>query len=298
MGCQSTRRSQAQLARQAVTGTIEVPGATLFYRSIGEGAPLLVIHGGPTLDHSYLSDHLDGLSAEGRQVIYYDQRACGQTILHQDTAGMSLLAFVQDIEALREALGIAQWDVLGHSWGGLLAQAYVIRHPDRVKHVVFVSSMAPDASSWLAAQAVEAKRITAQDSTEALAIRRTKAFSVGDHEAVEALMRIGFRSQLANPDHLGRLRITLPQDVFSRSRLFGQLAPDLAGFDFRYDLERVTVPALVIYGDQEVAATTGGPALAEHLPNARWEVVPNCGHFVFLEQPAIFQALVSDFLGR
>lgn len=311
--CGTAREGFRAPARE---GFLERPGASVYWRALGRGEPVLVLHGGPLLDHGYLAPHLDGLAAEGLELIYYDQRACGRTVLHDDTAGMSLAGFVCDIEALRARLGHERWTLLGHSWGGLLAQAYAVAHPDRVERLVLVSSLPPSAEGRAAADAAERARLRlpdsadaagralalrlAADSAEAAAVRATEAFAAGDDEAIEALMRIALRGQMADPADLGRLPIDLPEDVADRARAFGGLAPDLAGYAFTDDLRRVRVPALVLYGAFEPLATVGGPELFAALPapGSRWVVLPDCGHFAFLERPEAFRREVLDFLGR
>lgn len=311
--CGTAREGFRAPARE---GFLERPGASLYWRAVGRGEPVLVLHGGPLLDHGYLAPHLDALAGEGLEMVYYDQRACGRTVLHDDTAGMSLAGFVRDIEALRVHRGHERWTLLGHSWGGLLAQAYAAAHPDRVERLVLVSSLPPSAEGRAAAEAAERARLRlpdsadaagralalrlAADSAEAAALRATPAYAAGDDETIEALMRIASRGQMADPALLGRLHLDLPEDVAERAKAFAGLAPDLAGYAFTRDLERVRAPALVLYGEVEPLAQVGGPALFEALsaPGSRWVLLPDCGHFAFLEQPVAFRREVLEFLGR
>ena len=101
----------------------------------GSGEPAIVIHGGPLLDHGYLQPYLAPLGDE-LELIFYDQRLSGRSDGVVDSASVRLDTFVDDIEALREALGLERVHLIAHSWGGLLAMKYATAHPDRGKVVL------------------------------------------------------------------------------------------------------------------------------------------------------------------
>src|SRR4051794_4879294 len=105
----------------------EINGTQLFYTTHGQGRPMLVMHGGLGFDHTYFRPWLDPL---GEQVtlIYYDQRGQGQSARIESFAGVTHETLVDDADALREHLGYDQIILLGHSYGGFLAQDYALRH--------------------------------------------------------------------------------------------------------------------------------------------------------------------------
>ncbi len=111
--------------------------------TIGTGRPLLIVHGGPGLDHSYLRPWLDPL-AKQRQLIFVDLRASGQSpsCLAED---FKLDNIVADLEALRTRLGIERWSLLGHSAGGFVVQHYARNNPDRIDSIVLASTSAAPA---------------------------------------------------------------------------------------------------------------------------------------------------------
>jgi proline iminopeptidase len=112
-------------------------GTDLAYRVSGAGLPVICLPGGPMQDSVYLGD-LGGLSAH-RQLIMMDYRGTGQSAIPQDTASYRCDRLVDDVEALREHLGLDRLDLLAHCAGANLAALYVARHPDRVGKLVLVT---------------------------------------------------------------------------------------------------------------------------------------------------------------
>ncbi len=106
-----------------------INGVSLYYETIGDGTPIVVVHGGPGLDHSYLLPQMGEL-AKGYKLIFYDQRAMGKSSADFDTNLMTMNSFVEDLEGIRKAFGLEKMNLMGHSWGGLVSMFYAIRYPD------------------------------------------------------------------------------------------------------------------------------------------------------------------------
>src|SRR6266542_157387 len=118
---------------------VPVDGAELFCREIGQGRPIIVIHGGPDFDHTYLLPEMDRLSDTFR-LIYYDQRGRGKSADNVQPEDVTFQSEVEDLEGLRQYFQLESVAVLGHSWGGLLAMEYAIRHPDRVSRLILMNT--------------------------------------------------------------------------------------------------------------------------------------------------------------
>jgi len=112
-------------------GHVAVPGARLFCRALGDGMPLIVLHGGPDFDHHYLVPELDCLASRFR-LIYYDQRGRGRSSEGVTPEDVGIASEVDDLERVRRHFGLDSMALLGHSWGSLLALEYATRHPERV----------------------------------------------------------------------------------------------------------------------------------------------------------------------
>ena len=123
---------------------VETNGAKLFCTVLGQGEagrePLIVLHGGPGMAQDYLRPYMDKL-AEGRQVIYYDQRGGGRSECDGAAEKLSLEVSIEDLDAVRREFGFEKVSILGHSWGGLVAMRYAAAHPEAVNKLILLNSM-------------------------------------------------------------------------------------------------------------------------------------------------------------
>lgn len=120
-------------------GQLAVPGGSIWYTvsGTGEGTPLVLLHGGPGFPSYYLKP-FEALG-DDRPVVRYDQLGAGKSGATTDTTLFTVPHFVAELDSLRAALGVSRWDVLGHSWGSILAVEYYHAHPDRVRALVLAS---------------------------------------------------------------------------------------------------------------------------------------------------------------
>ncbi|GMR13989.1 MAG: prolyl aminopeptidase [Gemmatimonadota bacterium] len=274
-----------------------VNGTELFVTRLGEGEPIIVVHGGPMLEHGYLLPHLEPV-AETHELILYDQRLSGRSAPEVDSASVRLQTYVDDIEALRTTLGLKRIHLMGHSWGGLLAMNYAIRYGENLKSLILLSPMSPSTALWQQEEKALAELVTDADRAEMQTIRQTEAFAQRRPEAIAELLRTSFKAQFHDRSLINELRIYVPDDYASRSAQFGYMTADLTDFDLQDALAGVDVPTLIIYGAAEPSAEIGGPVLDELLPNSELVVIENSGHFPFIEQPDTLLATVLDFLDR
>jgi proline iminopeptidase len=121
-------------------GFTYVPGGKIWYKvtGIGKGIPVVLLHGGPGSSSFYLKP-FEELGNE-RQVIRYDQLGGGKSTFITDTSMFNIEHFVFELDSLRRAFGISKWNVLGHSWGTILALEYYLKYPDNVASLSFASA--------------------------------------------------------------------------------------------------------------------------------------------------------------
>ncbi|MBO6577094.1 MAG: alpha/beta hydrolase [Rhodothermales bacterium] len=275
-------------------GVREVNGTQLFVREMGSGAPVLVVHGGPLMEHGYFLPHLTPLADDFR-LVFYDQRMSGRTPV-DSVGGVSMALLLQDMDALRADEGVEQIHVIGHSWGGHLAMRYAMAYPERLRSLVLSNPMAGSRVLWMEEEAELAARASDADRAERQAIMATPAFSRFDPAAIDQLMRVSFRVQFADTARMHGLSMYFPDDYADRSSRFGALFAEMMAYDFHDALGSFEAPTLLVYGEEEPAATIGGVALLEALPNAEIVLVPDAGHFPFIEQPDEWLEAVGGFL--
>lgn len=258
---------------------------------VAGAVPLLLINGGLLHDHALLWPALSPL-AEARQVVLYDQRGRGRSAPPADPLAARIEDDADDVGALRRALGIRRWDVLGHSWGGGIAMLGVARDPAGTRRLVTVDAVGPT-SAWM-------------DPLHLRALERL------DGEAQATVARYG-GSSLHAPDpavHAAHNQ-AIHRAWFADDDLARYLAPPLAtsltgaavaarlrreGYDWRPALRALSTPTLVVHGERDALAPDVALELAALLPRASAVLLPDAGHMPFWEAPRPFFSLVGDFL--
>src|SRR5690348_8648046 len=120
-------------------GFVDAHGVLIYYMTVGRGAPLMIVHGGPGADHTYFLPYLLPL-ARHNKLVFIDERGSGQSQKLQNTAGYTVENMVEDVEAVRQALGLGRMSLLGHSYGGVLAQAYALKYQQNLTHLILCST--------------------------------------------------------------------------------------------------------------------------------------------------------------
>ncbi|MFE0458370.1 alpha/beta fold hydrolase [Kitasatospora sp. NPDC058965] len=274
-------------------------GTKLWYELLGTGdrVPLVVLPGGPGTDLRYLGS-IGGLDRD-RPLVLLDGRATGRSEVPADRATVAFAEQARDVEALREHLGLARFDLLGHSAGTLTAQQYAAAHPDRVRRMVLVTPAGRAARE--------------PDPAELAELRAARSGEPWYPRAVEAERRL--RTAQVAPDEQGFLQaMQLPFSwhSWSRARLAEYVAGHASSLPWLReafyassttdpaDLARLAaagVPVLVIAGASDgLLGTAPARAVAALHPAARLAVLDRSGHRPWVEQPEEFRALVNEFL--
>lgn len=277
-------------------GMVDVKGGTsLYYHMIGKGEPVIVIHGGPMLDQSYLFDHFKSL-AKDHTLIFYDQRVSGKSSAIADSTSLTMANMVNDIETIREKLELDQVHIIGHSWGGFLAAKYAGEHPPKVKSLILCDAMPPSHRLWQQEEKEIATHVTAYDSALRDVIMNLDGFKKQtDVTLVDSLMKVSFKIQFVDTTKLSRLKVKLPKDYFQRSKIFSYIGKEFYSFDITEQLKRIIAPTLIIYGDQEPALKISAPVFKENIESSKVVVIKQSGHFPFIEQPEEFKKTVEAF---
>jgi proline iminopeptidase len=282
-------------------GFVSGAGAEIYYKTIGRGFPLVLMHGGPGADHSDFLPYLRPL-ARRYQLVLVDERGSGRSERLQDSKHYTLESMVEDLEVLRKHLRLKRWVMLGHSFGGILAQAYAVRYPQYLAGLV------------LAGTASSAKSVNADFRR----IRRTTKTSLrarlDAHERMGIFQRNGeYRRAYATlssralapfmyakqpPARFKRpaaVAMEVLREMWVRRSDF-RIDGNLRGFDFTARLSRVKAPALVVIGDRDLVTTTSAQLSRASLPRATLVVMGECAHMMFVDQTVRFNHLLDGFL--
>src|SRR5262249_10020885 len=116
-------------------GFVDSNGVLIYYQSFGLGRPLLILHGGPGASHDYFLPHLVPLARTNR-LVFIDERGSGRSQKLEDASGYTVENMVEDVESVRKALELGEVSLLGHSFGGVLAQAYALKYQANLTHLI------------------------------------------------------------------------------------------------------------------------------------------------------------------
>ncbi len=274
------------------TRMVSVNGVSLWVDSRGAGAatPLMVLNGGPGVSHEYMlvSSVWDSLATR-RQVIFYDQRGTGRSPALRKDQSCTLADQIADLEALRVRLGLAQMDVLGHSWGGSLAMAYAARHPRHIRRMILCDSAAP---KW------EETRFLFRDifpeGTE-----RQDALQFAEQQGDTAALHADFREyqgMLACDPKLREAMRNGPPPAFSAA-VNSALFAEMKNVDLGPEIAKFTFPTLVLCGrfDANVAPSVAWK-IHHGIPGSEFTVFERSGHLPFYEESDAFLERVERFL--
>lgn len=287
----------------ATEGHLRVKGASLYVRQVGHGPPVVVVHGGPDFDHYYLRPELDAL-ADAVRLVYYDQRGRGRSSAGVDPGGVSLDSEIDDLEGLRQSLGLASVALLGHSWGGLLAMEYAVRHPERVSHLVLMNTAPASYDDWRTFREQLRDRRTPEDLQVMEAVADSAAYRAGDLDAEAAYYRVHFRVAVHTPEVaeavVSRLRVHFtPEGVLTARAIEDRLYQETAskpGYDLLPGLHRSARPTLVVHGEEDFVPREAVARIADAVPGGKLSVLPGCGHFAYLERPRQVHREVTEFV--
>ena len=143
---------------------VKVSDAALYVRVAGNQEPgnvMIALHGGPGQSHHYMLD-LERLAGKEFAVVTYDQRGVGgSSAPPADPSNYDLMDYVEDLDAVRRAVGAGQVHLLGHSWGGVVAMHYATVYPQSVRSLILVGSGSPTWGGMMAAGARIGQRVQA-----------------------------------------------------------------------------------------------------------------------------------------
>lgn len=295
-------RSAAGKAADVGEHRFDVGGVRLWYRVAGQptGTPVIVLHGGPG-EGSQTFARFAGRSLEPRlRMVYLDQRGSGRSERPKQARYYSISLLVDDIEALRRQLGAPRIDLIGHSFGTILALEYGARYPERVAHLVLAAAV-PDLPRMFDIQCARLQKDDKRAFARAARSKRSGAyprcdiFSAYEGEALSAMIH---RNMYPHPDTGRKVdEADAAGGLGNSGELSGALI-DQGLWSYRFlKAAKVRAPTLVIAGGRDLqAAEAPQRDLARALPHGRFLVYPGDGHFMFVEEPQRFANDVTAFL--
>lgn len=269
-------------------------GLTLSYERRGSG-PLLVCHpGGPGCSAAEFRDFA-GLD-DTFDLVFLSPRGSAGSDAAED---YSLASYAADVESLRKHLGVEELDLLGFSHGGMVAMAYAAEFKPRVRRLVLAGTLAVWGDDAQAAmeRGIEARRAEPWFEEAQRAIQEEQA---GEFSSVKELAANTQRQaplyfhRWEGNERIGR---ELFSDFASSEPLLQFNTAEFPTLDLRPELRAITAPTLVLAGEDDmIAGPVCGDAIVRELSDGRLVVIPETGHFLYVEQPEAFRAALTEFL--
>ena len=281
-------------------GFAAVPGGKIYWRRFGEGrkTPLLTLHGGPGAAHNYLLS-LQAL-AEDRPVIFYDQLGCGKADAPAEENVYTIQRSVEELDAVREALGLGRVILFGHSWGTILAIEYLCQERGKgVEKVILAGALS---SVPQAIAGMQRRLDSLPDGVGARVRQLEQGGKMGTPEYAALAQKFYDNFVLRTPPSPDALASF---DALSKSIAYRVLnGPNeftivgkIKDWDRSRDLKAITQPTLITTGEFDEITLDCHSTIRDGVSGrSRLVVMPGCSHMTMCEQPKSYNALVRAFL--
>jgi proline iminopeptidase len=276
---------------------VRIDDTSLFVVERGNGYPVIVLHGGPGLDHHEFADYLDPLTDEFRLVLV-DQRANGRSERPPEST-WTLERMAQDVIMLARALGLDRYAVLGHSYGAFVALQNAVDYPGMAAQTI-VSSGVPS-MRFLEVVDRNLAMFEPIELREQVTTSWAREASIQTQEEFAEVMADQFPFHFADPldpriaDYLERTKHT----VYSPEVLRMFSANGYGGIEVEDRLGDIQSPVLVLGGRHDRTCTAeASEAIAKGVRNAKLRIFERSGHMTFVEEPELYVATVRSFLTR
>jgi proline iminopeptidase len=292
-------------------GYVNAHGVMIYYKSFGRGQPLMLLHGGPGASHDYFLPHLLPLARHHR-LIFIDERGSGRSQTLEDPSGYTVENMVEDVEAVRQALGLGRISLLGHSYGGVLAQAYAFKYQKNLAALILGSTFAStQATNQVFLHMKEKMPAEVRDH-----INKLEAEGLYGHgkdyeknrytsEYMAAAWGDGYFPYIyqnhpdANYDPVddGKISWELYREMWGSHGEF-VIDGNLKSVEYTDRLPTIKVPTLILVGDHDEVDPSLSQTIHKKIAGSKLVILPKSGHMTFIDQPGMFQKAVEDFLAK
>jgi proline iminopeptidase len=290
-------------------GFVDANGVMIYYKILGRGEPLLIVHGGPGASHDYFLPHLLPL-ARHHKLVFIDERGSGRSQNLEDPSGYTVENMVEDVEAVRSALGLDQVTLLGHSYGRALAQAYALKYQKNLSHLIL-------GSTWSSTKALNELLVRMkQNLSPELRQRIDSLESAGLYghgkeyeknryttDYMVAAWGEGYFPYIYqnrpepnyDPVDNGKMSWDLYREMWGEH---GEFVVDgnLKSVEYTDRLSNIKVPTLILVGDHDECDPSLAEAMHQKIAGSQLVVFPKAGHMTFVDQPEMFRKAVETFL--
>jgi proline iminopeptidase len=286
--------------RQAGIRMIPVVGGKyrVWTKRVGAGGTkVLALHGGPGMTHEYLESLEDFLPGAGYELYYYDQLGCGNSDRPDDDSLWTVARYRTEVEEVRAGLGLTDFVLYGHSWGGMLVQEYAVTYPRHLKAAV-ISNMTASMKSYVAYLNVLRKALPARLQAVMDKYEAEKKYDAPEYQAV--LMNQLYRRHLCRldpwPEPIEMSFAHMNQRIYNLMQGPSEfvISGNYKDWDRWPDLHRISVPTLLIAARYGTMSVDDIKKMGRLIPNSRVAVCEDGSHLsLFDDQEAYFRHLLA-----
>jgi proline iminopeptidase len=290
-------------------GFVDANGALIYYKTVGRGEPLLILHGGPGASHDYFLPHLLPLARRHR-LVFVDERGSGRSQRLEDPRAYTVENMVEDTEALRQALGLGKVALLGHSYGGVVAQAYAFKYQAHLSHLLLCSTfhstkemnqvfvrmkqqMSPELRGKI--EALEKQGLFGRGKPYEQNRYPSEYMVAAWGEGYFPYLYQGRPDPNYDPIDGGKMSWDLYREMWGSNGEF-VIDGNLTSVEYADRLGTIQVPTLLVVGAHDECDPALSRAMQERIAGSKLVVVPGSGHMTFVDQPALFLKAVETFL--
>ena len=285
---------------------IDVGGAELYVEAEGNGTPLVLINGGPGGTHHYFHPWFSRARTFAK-IVYYDQRGCGLSDFKPGKEGYSVEQAAGDLDAVRRALGIEKWVVLGYSYGGFLAQLYTVLHPEHVSGLILLG--ASPGTKADTGRSRQREFITEAERNRMSEVRKElNGYSESNKLSRQKHVELLLYNLLLNGDWKRQNFYRPSPDRLAQGALYewvhdenfnGIMGQSQAGWDFTGAFARNPIPTLILEGKWDLTwGEKKDAVLKSNHPGARMIVFERASHGIYDEDPDGFFRALESFVTR
>lgn len=290
-------------------GFVDANKILIYYKIVGHGHPLLILHGGPGASHDYFLPYLLPL-ARTHKLVFIDERGSGRSEKLEDPKGYTVDAMVEDAEAVRVALNLGTIDLLGHSCGGLLAEAYAVKYPKHLSHLILCSTFHSTKEMNAVFVAMKEKmapelraRIDAMESAGLYGNGKDYEKGRYTEDYMKAAWGEGYFPYIyqnhPDPNYSPTANGVMSWDLYREMwGSHGEYVIDgnLTSFEYADRLPSIHVPTLITAGDNDECAPSLAREMNSLISGSKLVILPKSGHMTFVDQPGMFIRAVDQFL--
>jgi proline iminopeptidase len=307
LSCQRSYKEPSNVY-QIKQGFVDANGVMIYYTEFGKGKPLMIVHGGPGASHDYFLPYLLPLARDYR-LIFIDERGSGKSERLDDVKKYTVENMVEDVEAVRSALGIGKMALLGHSYGGVLAQAYALKYQKNLSHLILCSTF-PSTSQMNEVFVKMKEKMTPELRDRINKMEKEGLYGHGlpyernryTNDYKIAAWGEGYFPYLyqRNPDPdydpAGEaFSWALYREMWGSHGEF-VIDGNLKSVEYVDKLTTIKVPTLINCGDNDECAPSLSEEMHDKIAGSELVIFPQCGHMTFVDQPDLFIKAIKDFL--